>query len=104
MSEDDDLSPVYALRTLPRAERDIEAHAVRLAELAGAEIARAWCDGLFEKIATLSDSPRTPAGPSWRVSFTADERTEDGPVVSLLHVRHGAQRPITRAQAREIEP
>ncbi len=42
MMQEDNAPPLYALRILPRAERDIEAHTVRLAELADPDIARVW--------------------------------------------------------------
>lgn len=126
MSEGDAQSRRYALRVLPRAERDIEAQTVRMAELAGPDIARAWYQGLFGAVATLSENPhrcalvsesrrfqkevrhflyrRTPTGPLWRILFTVDESAQDdAPTVNLLHVRHGAQRPITRPEARQIE-
>ncbi len=125
MNQDDEQPQTYALRISPRAERDIEAHVVRMADLAGADIARAWHEGLFNAIAALAQNPnryavisenrrfrrevrqflyrRTPNGPAWRVLFTLDEAAEDAPTVNLLHVRHGAQRPITRAEAQEIE-
>ena len=125
MSEDNGANRRYALRVLPRAERDIEAHTVRMADVADPDIARAWYKGLFEAVAALSRSPRrhavisenrhfrrevrqvlyrrTPAGPAWRILFTVDEGAEDAPTVNLLHVRHAAQRPITRAEARQLE-
>ena len=125
MSEENDSPLVYALRILPRAERDIDAHVVRMADVAGSDIARAWHVGLFNDIATLAQNPnrraavvenryfrhdvrqilyrRTPAGPAWRVLFFIDEASEDGPTVNVLHVRHAAQRPISPAEARGIE-
>ncbi len=115
----------YALRVLPRAERDIEAQTVRMAELAGPDTARDWHQCLFNAIASLAENPRrhalvgehgrfrqevrhllfrrTPTGPVWRVLFIVDENTEDAPTVNLLHVRHGAQHPVTRREARQIE-
>ncbi|MBV9852241.1 MAG: type II toxin-antitoxin system RelE/ParE family toxin [Armatimonadetes bacterium] len=125
MSQNNDESRRYAIRIQPRAERDIEAHTVRMAELAGPDTARAWYEAIFDVVATLAQNPRryaivrennrfrrevrqllyrrTPQGPAWRILYTVDEGTEDGPTVHLLHVRHGAQRPITQAEAREIE-
>ncbi len=125
MSQDGDETPSFAIRILPHAERDIEAHLVRLADREGAEIGRAWYEGLREAVALLSQNPRrhavisenqrfrrevrqflyrrTPQGTAWRVLFTVQVDTEDGPTVSILHVRHAAQRPITRAEARQIE-
>ena len=125
MSQSSDTPRNYAIRILPRAERDIDAHTVRMAELSGPDIARAWYEGLIDAAATLSQNPRrhvvisesrrfwrevrqllyrrTPSGPAWRVLFVIDEGKDDAPTVSLLHVRHGAQRPISRAEARNIE-
>jgi len=96
-----------------------------MAELAGPEVARNWYIGLFDAFATLSQNPRrqaiiaensrfrrevrqllyrrTTAGPIWRLLFTVVDGEYDAPTVNLLHVRHGAQRPITRAEARQIE-
>ena len=115
----------YALRLLPRAERDIEAHAERMATLTDPANAQAWHAGLFAAIAGLAEDPQRcpivpeqarfrretrqflyrpkPGGPVWRVLFTLRASEEDAPALILLHVRHGAQRPITRREAREIE-
>ena len=93
--------------------------------MTGAEAGRAWYDGLRDAIALLSHSPRrsplisengrfraevrqllyrrTPHGAAWRILFTVQEAAEDAPTVSILHVRHAAQKPITRAEARQIE-
>jgi len=125
MSGYSDSATVYALRILPRAERDIDAHVVRTADLSGSDIALAWHKGLMAAVATLSQNPRrqgvisenrrfrqevrqhlyrrTPSGPVWRILFTVVEGLEDAPTVNILHVRHGAQRPITQAEARHIE-
>jgi len=126
MSED---GPVrYVVRVLPRAVEDIQAQQVRLAELAGPDIARAWREGLLRKAGTLSENPRrcaripeqarfryetrhllyqrAPDGPTWRILFTItgeEERSPDPPTINLLHVRHEAQRPITQTEARAME-
>lgn len=90
--------------------------------MTGAEVGRAWYDGLRSAIALLSQNPRrhaiisenqrfrrevrqflyrrTPRGAAWRILFTVQE---DAPTVSILHVRHAAQKPITQAEARQIE-
>ncbi len=113
------------IRILPHAERDIEAHLVRIADIAGAEAGRAWYDGLRVTIASLSQNPRrypmvsenqrfraevrqllyrrVPRGSAWRVLFTVQEESEDAPTVNILHVRHAAQKPITRTEAKQIE-
>ena len=118
----------YALRVQPRAARDIEDHLLRLEKVAGTDVAREWREGLLAAIGRLSDNPRrharipeqprfrhetrqmlyrrTPSGPAWRILFAItgeDEDSPDPPTVNLLHVRHGTQRPITRAEAREME-
>lgn len=125
MRQDDEAPRRYALRIQPQAERDIDAHTVRMAELAGADVARAWHRHLFETIATLAENPkrnplvseagrfrrevrqhlyrRTPDGPAWRILFIVTEDAEDAPTVNIIHIRHGAQRPITRAEARRLE-
>lgn len=61
MSEDDRQIRRYVLRVLPRAERDIEAQTVRMAELVGPDIARDWYHGLFEAVAALAGNPRRHA-------------------------------------------
>ena len=125
MNQQNDDAPSYALRILPHAERDIEAHLVHITERAGAEAGRLWYDGLRDAIALLSQNPRrhsiisenqrfrrevrqflyrrTPHGAAWRVLFTVQEESEDAPTVSILHVRHAAQKPITRTEAQQIE-
>lgn len=122
----DDFPLSYVLRISPRAERDIDAHTVRMAELAGPQIARAGYEGRLSAMSVLSQNPRrhavisenrrfrcevrqmlcrrTPSGPAWRVLFMVRDGGEDAPTVNLLHVRHGAQRPISRTEARELEP
>ena len=122
MSEDAEIR--YTVRISPRAASDIDAEQFRLAEIAGPESARAWREGLFRDVATLAWSPRrfstapergftqevrqllfrrASGGAAWRVLFLIREKDEDTPSVILLHVRHGAQRPIGRREAGEIE-
>ncbi len=121
----------YALRFSPRALADIEAAFERLLFLTGVAAAIAWKDGLFDAAATLATNPRrlavapesrfftrrfssgdgvrqllyrrTPASPFYRLFFVATDDTDDGPTVILLHLRHGARRPLTRSEAQEIE-
>lgn len=40
---------------------------------------------------------------AYRVLYTIVEAEDDAPYVRILHVRHGSARPITRAEARELE-
>lgn len=114
----------YALRISARARDDIEAAATRFVELSGAQVANEWKDGLYEAIASLATTPRRqvapennrfrqevrqlvyrrrPGAPAYRVLFTIREPEDDAPYVRILHVRHGARRPITRAEAHAIE-
>ena len=91
----------------------------------GEQIADAWRDGLGEAIATLATWPRrcpivpessrfrnevrqllyrrTASSVAYRILFTVQDDSPDGPVVVILALRHGSARPITRAEAREIE-
>lgn len=128
MSSEDAPVRRYAVRVSPRAVDDIHAQQVRLAELAGPDIARAWREGLITVLGTLNENPRrfariaeqarftretrqllyrrTPSGPAWRLLYTItgeEAGSPEPPTVNLLHVRHGALRPITRAEARKIE-
>ncbi|WP_309707649.1 type II toxin-antitoxin system RelE/ParE family toxin [Armatimonas sp.] len=44
---------------------------------------------------------RSPDATPWRILFSIEDR-DDGPVVWIRHVRHGARRPLTPKEAREI--
>lgn len=124
---DEERSSAYVLRFQERALRDIDVAFVRLAELSGENIADAWRDGLREAIAGLAQNPRrcpraperfrrevcqlvyrrTPGGPAHRILFTItgeEPGSPDAPTVTILHIRHGARRPITGREAGEIEP
>ena len=120
LSEDE---RTYALRYRPRARRDIDIESVRLAELEGDEIALDWVDKLQEAIGSLSVWPRrfalapeeelierrvrvmlfrrTPGGPTWRVFYTVEDADEDGFVVRVRHIRHGAS-PLTEHDTQEL--
>ena len=120
----------YALRYRPRARRDIDIESVRLAELEGDEIALDWVDKLQEEIGSLSVWPRrfalapeedllerrvrvmlfrrsvgasrrTSGGPAWRVFYTVEDADEDGFVVRVRHIRHGAS-PLTEHDLQEL--
>ena len=91
-------------------------------QTAGGPVADAWQDGLYAAITTLATTPRRqvapesrrfgqevrqlmyrrrPGSPAYRVLFTIVEEEEEPPVVRIVHVRHGARRPMTRAEAQE---
>ncbi len=122
--EEDGSAPVYALRFSRRALADIDAAHARFVELAEQSVADEWKDGLFDAIARLATVPgralipeaarfrqevrqiiyrRPGSRVAYRVLFTVQLSGPDGPVVSIVTVRHGAARPITRAEAKEIE-
>ena len=114
----------YALRYRPRARRDIDIESVRLAELEGDEIALDWLEKLEEAIGSLSTWPRRFAlapeedllerrvrvmlfrrtssrGPTWRVFYTVEDADEDGFVVRVRHIRHGAS-PLNEHDLQEL--
>jgi plasmid stabilization system protein ParE len=116
----------YALRFQERALRDIDAAYVRLAELSSADIADRWLDELRDTIATLAETPRRfPIAPerfsreirqilfrrsgsriTHRIMFTITGEgndASDSPTVTILHVRHGAAKPLTRPETRQLE-
>ncbi len=108
-----------------RANSDRAAAWFYFAETANEEIARAWRQGLDAEVAKLAQFPgswpvaeedklfresvrrmlyrRTPSGPAYRVLFVLRENPDDAPTVVIIHVRHAAQKPMTRKEAREIE-
>lgn len=116
--------PTYALRLTQRALADIDAAHARFVELTEEAIADEWKDGLFDAIARLATVPGRQVIPesarfsqeirqilyrrpgsrvAYRVLFTALASSPDGPIVTIIAVRHGAARPITRAEAQAIE-
>ena len=118
--------PVYAVRTREYAKRDIDAEVVRLAEAGSADAAIAWNEELDEAIGGLATLPRRcPRVPEpfhgevrqllyqrsgsrvrHRILFRItgeEENALDPPTVTVIHVRHGAARPLTKAQIRQIE-
>ena len=125
MPSADEPSQVWAIRTTKRARSDMEAAEERLVLLADEEQAEAWSKGLNIEIAKLAQIPtrwpaaeedklfretvrrmlyrRTAGGPAYRVLFVLRENTDDAPTVIIIHVRHAAQKPMTRKEAREIE-
>ena len=122
---DDESSVIWAIRLTGNARANLEAGRKRFLEIAGEEVADAWQEGLEDEIATLSRLPerrpiaeensrfkatvrsllyrRTSGGPAYRILFTIQPLSEDGPTVTVINIRHGAQAKITRKEAREIE-
>ena len=119
-------APSYAIRFLPRAERDAAETVTWMVEMTGSgEVAREWYAGLRAAAGTLATLPkrfavqeresrllgrevrrllyrRTPGSAAYHVFYTVAEDSPDGPRVSILHIRHAARRPLSRAEAREI--
>ena len=117
---------VYAVRFQERAIRDLNAAYVEMAERVSLDAANVWRNGLSESIAGLATLPRRcPFAPekfkrevrrllyrragnnaAFYVLFTItgeQENALDPPTVTLLHIRHASARPLTKAEARQIE-
>ena len=116
---------VWAIRFNRRAKSDIAAAWRHFAESASVNIADAWEKELYAEIAKLAQLPtrwplaeedklfresvrrmlyrRTAGGPAYRVLFVLRENPDDAPTVVIIHIRHAAQKPMTRKEAREIE-
>ena len=84
-----------------------------------------WYNGFLDTLVTLADNPNrhpvahegrffrdtvyafscrlTPCGVGYRVFCTIVESTEDAPFVHRIYARHGARKPMTRAEAWKIE-
>ena len=60
-------------------------------------------DKLFRESVRRMLYRRPPNGSAYRVLFVLRENPDDAPTVTIIHVRHAAQKPMTRKEAREIE-
>ncbi|MGI4789685.1 MAG: hypothetical protein ACRYFS_12635 [Janthinobacterium lividum] len=116
---------VWAIRYNIRAKSDIAAAWRHFAESGSEDIANVWEEGLYAEVAKLARIPtrwpiaeedklfresvrrmlyrRTPGGPAYRVLFVLRQNPDDAPTVAIIHIRHAAQKPMTRKEAREIE-
>lgn len=125
MATNDEPAAIWAVRTTKRARSDMEAAEERLAALTDEEVAEAWSEGLEAEIAKMAQLParwpvaeedklfresvrrmlyrRTPNGLAYRVLFVLRENPDDSPTVTIIHVRHAAQKLMTQKEAREIE-
>ena len=116
--------PSYALRMTPRAVSDMDAAYAHFVGTASLEIADDWKDSLLDAIAGLAFMPHRQTVPevsrfkklvrqivhrrpgsrvAYRVLFWVLENGLDGPMVTILALRHGAAKPITRTEAQEME-
>jgi plasmid stabilization system protein ParE len=120
---------VYAIRFSERARGDIAEAWERMAELTDEETADEWETALIEEVGKLATFPNgypaiaearrfpgstvrqmlhrrtTSSTAVYRVVFVVQEGREgnqDGPVVSVIHVRHASRRPITASEAAEL--
>jgi hypothetical protein len=126
MSQDVPQEPVkrYAVRLIHSATDDLHYHRDRLATLADDATADQWLSGLLEAISHLASAPFRPVSPktgmfscevrafvyrrpgssvSHRILFTIREASQDGPLVVILHIRHGTAGPIQRYEARNTQ-
>ena len=115
----------YAVRIRPAALTEIQEAYDRLAEFPGITVADRWYEGLRDLFAELASYPGryaparesrlfraeirialhslSPRSAVHRVLFAIEEAGDDPAIVHALSVRHAARKPITRAEAREIE-
>ena len=119
----------HALRFEEAARDDIDEGYDYIAAFSGEAIAALWQDGLFETIGKLATLPyrypiapeatalglpvrgfsyRRPfsgeSSPAYRVLYIVDDgqaALQEGPTVTVIMVRHGARRPLTRREGRE---
>lgn len=119
-------TPAYAVRLSVQAQQDVVDAAFRLAELTeDPSAARAWAEGLYQEVARLASLPsaypvaahetrlfgrptrqmlyqRTASAVAYRVLFVVTSTGDDGPTVTVVHVRHSGRRAPTRDEARRI--
>jgi len=120
-----DYEGTYAIRIHRLARRDIDEAINRMAIFTDEKYATEWHDGLLGKLAALAALPKRgpiaeenrlfrievrvipyrfgPGSAIYRVLYSINEPDEDAPFVHVLHVRHAARKPMTRAEAQKIE-
>lgn len=116
----------YAVRFSAGADREVSEATVRLADLSGSEkIAQEWLEGIYTAATTLATHPtrfalrpdegrkiglsvrrllyqRSPSSAAYHLYYTVENQGEDGPRVTIIHVRHASRRPITGTEAKDI--
>ncbi len=123
----DDKTTVYAVRLSEYAQRELERIVSDVLERAADEaMARACYQGMRAAIRGLSRNPRRFAvqpeesrklkgevrreiyrhkpGSSavYYLFYTVEDDTDDGPLVTVIHVRHASRKPLTHAEAKDI--
>lgn len=117
---------VYAVRFSRHARREAIESAVRLTEQsANEERSLSWYLSLEAEAGTLATNPRrfvvraresrllgetvraliyryTPGSTAYHLFYTVEDDSDDGPRVTILHVRHAARRPLTPGEVRQI--
>ncbi len=115
----------YAVWIRSSARQEIQEAYDRLADFPGVNIANQWYEGLLDLFAELSSYPGRYAAAResrlfqaevhvalyssssrsavYRVLFVIQEANGDPATVYILSVRHGARKPMTRAEAQKIE-
>ncbi len=122
MSEDP--IPVYAIRVLSFARAEIDFAHARITQFAGERTADEWQADLEEAISYLATNPIRPLIAEqnlfqievrqllyrsgrhsfvYRVLFTIQDNSPDGPQVIVLRLRHASTEPIKPYEARQIE-
>lgn len=88
----------YAVRLHRQAAADIEDAYSQIASFSGTNHADDWQDSLRDVLVSLATLSR-------RYSLAGEiaEDDQDGQLIHILHIRHGARKPMTRAEARKIE-
>ena len=116
----------YAVRIAVRANRELLDTYEALAQSAGdEEAARQWYIHVRAEIGTLATLPgrypvrpveskriglhvrrflyrRPPAGMGHHVYYVMEEDSPDGPLVTVVHIRHAARRAMTAKEGRQI--
>lgn len=123
-SDADELSR-WVIRLTEKANANLEAGREHFARTASEEIADLWREGMEAEIAKLSRTPnrfpiapedfrfvrtvrhliyrRMPQSPAYRALFVLLLPLDESPTMLVMNIRHAAQKPMTRKEAREIE-
>lgn len=125
-TEPEPTATAYTVRLSECGIRDLEAIVYYLDETQGRTAALSWRQGLYGVIQGLAQNPRrfavqieesrklkdevrrelyraTPGGTAvYALFYFVQDTSDDGPLVTVIHIRHASRKPITRAEAKEI--